>query len=160
MKPATVQAEEYLEVIYRCAETSGQAAANEVAKRLGVTTPAVTGMLQRLAKRGLVSYRRYRQVSLTKAGRQLAQELIRRHRLAERLLTDFVGLPWDKVHAEACKVEHVIAGEVEARLGELLAETATCPHGHPLDPSVSDDSIPLGEVEPPLSAKVIKRTVP
>ena len=155
-KATTSQAEEYLEVIYRRGEVSGRASANEVAKELGVTSPAVTGMLRRLAKRGLVSYRRYRDISLTESGRLFARQLVRRHRLAERLLTDVIGLPWEKAHAEACRVEHFIGGEVETRLGELLGGISTCPHGHPLDPAVTDESVPLDKIEPPSAARVVK----
>ena len=155
-RPTTTQAERYLQAIYRCAETTGLASANDVARQLGVTSPAVSGMFKRLAEQGLLTYRPYRRVSLTDAGKQIAQGLVRRHRLAERLLTDVIGLPWESAHGEACRLEHSISAEVEARLEELVGQTATCPHGHPLDPSTADDSMPLTKVEPPRWAQVVK----
>ena len=73
-----------------------------------------------------------RRLSLTEPGRDLAEKVVRKHRLAERLLVDVIGLEWHKVHREAGRWEHVISDDVEARLVELLGDPATCPHGNPI----------------------------
>jgi DtxR family Mn-dependent transcriptional regulator len=88
-------------------------------------------MVHRLREEGFIEVRG-RSLSLTGPGRDLATSVIRKHRLAERLLTDVIGLPWHKVHAEADRWEHVISDEVEARLADILGNPATCPHGNPI----------------------------
>jgi DtxR family Mn-dependent transcriptional regulator len=88
-------------------------------------------MLDRLIVDGYVS-RDGRRLSLTDSGRALAEKVVRKHRLAERLLVDVIGLEWHKVHREAGRWEHVISDDVEARLVELLGDPATCPHGNPI----------------------------
>jgi DtxR family Mn-dependent transcriptional regulator len=88
-------------------------------------------MLERLETEGLIR-RSGRQVLLTGAGLEMAERVVRRHRLAERLLVDVIGLDWDKAHLEAGRWEHVISDEVEERLVELLGNPTTCPHGNPI----------------------------
>jgi DtxR family Mn-dependent transcriptional regulator len=149
--------EEYIEAIWRVTE-SGQAAAKNLAQHLGVAPPSVTGMLKRLSALGLVEYKPYGKISLSAKGRRLAAALIRRHRLSERLLTDILGLPWEKAHSEACKFEHLITGEVEQRLSARLGKIDTCPHGHPIDISAADESFPLTEARPSASVNVASIT--
>ena len=134
--------EEYIEALWRVAGT-GAAATKDLAQHLNVAPPSVTGMLKRLAGLGLVEYHPYGKAALSETGRQLAATIIRRHRLAERLLTDLIGLPWEKAHLEACRFEHLITGEIEERLAARLGEGATCPHGHPIDIATSDASLAL-----------------
>jgi len=136
--------EEYVEAIWRVAGT-GRAATKDLAQHLKVAPPSVTGMLKRLGALGLIEHSPYGKVSLSAKGRRLASTLIRRHRLSERLLTDMLGLPWEKAHAEACRFEHLITGEVERHLAARLGKIDTCPHGHPLDISAADESFPLSE---------------
>src|SRR5580692_12594983 len=88
-------------------------------------------MLDRLTADGYI-HRKGRTIALTEQGRVLADSVIRKHRLAERLLTDIIGLPWEKAHLEAGRWEHVISDEVEARLVEVLGHPTTCPHGNPI----------------------------
>ncbi|NIM06825.1 MAG: MarR family transcriptional regulator [Armatimonadetes bacterium] len=145
--------EEYVEAIWRVAE-SGEATIKDLARHLGVAPPSVTGMMKRLASMGLVKYSPYGKVSLSAKGRRLAAAVIRRHRLSERMLTDMLGLPWEKAHEEACRFEHLITGEVEERVAERLGEIDTCPHGHPIDISAADKSIPLTEAKPSSRARV------
>jgi DtxR family Mn-dependent transcriptional regulator len=106
-------------------------------------------MLDRLTEDGYVT-RDGRRLSLTDSGRALAEKVVRKHRLAERLLVDVIGLEWHKVHREAGRWEHVISDDVEARLVELLGDPATCPHGNPIPGSGSPPSAvptrPLAEV--------------
>ncbi len=98
---------------------------------MGRSRPTVSEMLERLTAAGLVA-RSGRQVRLTPGGQARSRAAIRRHRLAERLLVDLVGLPWSDVHAEAKRFAAVISPEVEGRLVELLADPPTCPHGNPI----------------------------
>ena len=102
-----------------------------IAERLGRSAPSVSEMLDRLIEDGYVT-RRGRRLTLTDSGRALAEKVVRKHRLAERLLVDVIGLEWHKVHREAGRWEHVISDDVEARLVELLGDPATCPHGNPI----------------------------
>ena len=102
-----------------------------IAERLGRSAPSVSEMLDRLTEDGYVT-RDGRRLSLTDSGRALAEKVVRKHRLAERLLVDVIGLEWSKVHREAGRWEHVISDDVEARLVELLGDPATCPHGNPI----------------------------
>jgi len=107
-----------------------------IAERLGRSAPSVSEMLERLSDDGYVS-RNGRRLTLTESGRGLAEKVVRKHRLAERLLVDVIGLEWHKVHREAGRWEHVISDDVEARLVELLGDPATCPHGNPIPGSHS-----------------------
>lgn len=123
--------EEYLEAIHELAEEGITVIQARLAERLGHTPPAVSEMIRRLREEGYVEVEG-RSLRLTATGRQMAEKVVRRHRLAERLLTDVIGLPWHRSHLEACRWEHVISDEVEARLIEILGHPTTCPHGNPI----------------------------
>lgn len=127
------QAQEYLEAICRILDRGEMATPTELARELAVAPPSVLGMLRRMADQGLLSYARQTGAVLTGHGRHCAETLRRRHRLAERLLTDLLGVPWSRVHDIACRFEHVIDDEVEAYLATALDYPTTCPHGNPLD---------------------------
>jgi DtxR family transcriptional regulator, Mn-dependent transcriptional regulator len=128
--------EEYLETMLALAEEGVPVIQARIAERLGRSAPSVSVMLERLIEDGFVS-RQGRQLHLTDSGRTLAEKVVRKHRLAERLLVDVIGLEWHKVHREAGRWEHVISDAVEARLVELLGDPATCPHGNPIPGSGS-----------------------
>jgi DtxR family Mn-dependent transcriptional regulator len=128
--------EEYLETMLGLAEEGVPVIQARIAERLGRSAPSVSEMLDRLTDDGYVS-REGRRLSLTESGRALAEKVVRKHRLAERLLVDVIGLEWHKVHREAGRWEHVISDDVEARLVELLGDPATCPHGNPIPGSHS-----------------------
>lgn len=116
-----------------------------LAERLGYAPPSVSTMLKRLERAGLVTVGNTREIELTDGGRLRAESVVRRHRLAERLLTDILGLEWHLVHEEAARWEHVISDAVEARMIEVLGHPATCPHGNPI-PGLGNprnDLIPL-----------------
>jgi DtxR family transcriptional regulator, iron-dependent repressor len=123
--------EEYLETIQSLTEEGTPVIQARIAARLGRSAPSVSEMLDRLEAEGYIE-RSGRQIALTVAGRRLADSVIRKHRLAERLLVDVIGLPWHKAHLEAGRWEHVISDEVEQRLVELLGNPTTCPHGNPI----------------------------
>jgi DtxR family Mn-dependent transcriptional regulator len=142
--------EEYLETILGLAEEGVPVIQARIAERMGRSAPSVSEMLDRLTEDGYVT-RDGRRVSLTESGRALAEKVVRKHRLAERLLVDVIGLEWHKVHREAGRWEHVISDDVEARLVELLGDPATCPHGNPIpgsrSPAPATDTRPLAEVD-------------
>lgn len=123
--------EEYLEAIHELEEEGIHVIQARLAERLGHSAPSVSEMIHRLQDEGHVRIEG-RDVTLTTSGRKRAESVVRKHRLAERLLTDVIGLEWHKAHAEACRWEHVISDEVEAHLVELLGHPTTCPHGNPI----------------------------
>jgi DtxR family Mn-dependent transcriptional regulator len=123
--------EEYLEAIHELGEEGITVIQARLAERLGHSAPAVSEMIRRLRDEGYVEIEA-RSLQLTGAGRAVAESVVRKHRLAERLLTDIIGLPWDRAHMEAGRWEHVISDEVEARLVVLLGNPTTCPHGNPI----------------------------
>ena len=141
--------EEYLETILALGEEGVPVIQARIAERLGRSAPSVSEMLDRLTEEGYVT-REGRRLSLTESGRALAEKVVRKHRLAERLLVDVIGLEWHKVHREAGRWEHVISDDVEARLVELLGDPATCPHGNPIpgsgSPAPAVPTRPLAEV--------------
>jgi DtxR family Mn-dependent transcriptional regulator len=123
--------EEYLEAVHELEEEGTTVIQARLAERLGHSAPAVSEMVRRLRTDGYVDIDG-RSLHLTVEGRRVAEQVVRRHRLAERLLTDVIGLPWEHAHLEACRWEHVISDEVEARLVEVLGHPTTCPHGNPI----------------------------
>ena len=138
--------EEYCETIFELAEDGVQVIQARIAERLDVSRPAVSEMIRRLVDEGLVSSDE-REIQLTVDGLALAQTMVRRHRLAERFLTDILGLSWAEAHHEAGKWEHVISPRVEQAIVEQLGRPTTCPHGNPIPGSdyVQPDLITLSE---------------
>jgi DtxR family transcriptional regulator, Mn-dependent transcriptional regulator len=128
--------EEYLETIYNMAMEDEIVIGARLAERFTVAPPTVTEMLKRLVRDGYVEMDNKRQVTLTEAGNQAAEAVLRRHRLTERFLVDMLGMQWHQVHEEACRLEHFISGAVEARVMASLNNPTTCPHGNPIPGSV------------------------
>jgi DtxR family Mn-dependent transcriptional regulator len=143
--------EEYLEAIFKLELTPEGATVKRLATELDVAPPSVSEMLGRMRIDGLVERDAAGAAALTDLGRAEGARLVRRHRLSERFLADYLNLPWDQVHAEACKFEHVLSAEVEARLAEQLGNPTTCPHGHAipgLDGMLSEPAArPLAELD-------------
>jgi DtxR family Mn-dependent transcriptional regulator len=140
--------EQYLEAISNLQDEGGHVIQARLAARVGHSAPTVSEMVHRLQEAGLVKVHG-RAISLTPSGRELATSVIRKHRLAERLLADVIGLPWHMVYAEADRWEHVISDEVEALLVEVLGDPTTCPHGYPI-PGSGFQPVPttlLGDAE-------------
>lgn len=123
--------EEYCETIFELAEDEVDVIQARIAERLGISRPAVSEMIHRLDQNGLVTIDAGR-IELTPSGRELAERVVRRHRLAERFLTDVLHLSWAEAHQEAGRWEHVISETVEAAMIKLLGEPTTCPHGNPI----------------------------
>lgn len=152
MTTRTQSAEEYLEAIFKLQRGARPVTVRRLADELGVAPASVSEMIGRLRTAGLVKQARGRGIVLTKAGDAEGASLVRRHRLSERFLVDYLDMPWDAVHEEACKFEHVLSPEVEARLAEQLGNPSTCPHGHAIpaeDGSLAQvDLRPLSALEP------------
>ncbi len=137
--------EEYLQTLHFMARDGQQAIGARLAERLGVTPPTVTSMLRRMERDGLVIYGAHKEILLTEVGRTAAEDLVRRHALAERLLTDFLQMPWDEAHEESHGFEHAITPKVEERLLHALGNPSTCPHGNPIPGlgTLAPDEFPL-----------------
>ena len=143
--------EEYLETILEIEEEGVVPLRARLVERLGLSAAAVSETVARLEDQGYVEMNRDRSLRLTDKGRGLATSVVRRHRLAERLLVDVIGLEWEKVHAEAARWEHAISADVEEKLVLLLGDPATCPHGNPIPGSHNVaprlDSMPLADAQ-------------
>jgi DtxR family Mn-dependent transcriptional regulator len=129
LTPAT---EDYLKAICVLEEESQPVIAARVATEMGVSASTMFSALRRLEREGYVRVERRKEIHLTGKGRRLAEGILRRHFLTERLLTDLLGLDWVKAHQEAHRLEHAISAEVEERLDKLLNHPTTCPHGNPI----------------------------
>ena len=129
---ATTQAtEEYLQAIYTLQDDGSQVINARLAEFLDVSAAAVSDMLHRLEREGLVRLDE-RRVGLSRTGRTVAERIARRHRLAERMLVDLLGYEWWKTHEEAERIEHAMTDEMEERLAKALGNPETCPHGNPM----------------------------
>ena len=125
--------EDYAKAIYGLAQqANGAVATNAIAERLGVTAASASGMCKKLGELGLVTHVPYKGVELTAAGERVALEIIRHHRLLELYLTKSLDVPWDRVHAEAEVLEHVLSEELEALIAAKLGHPTVDPHGDPI----------------------------
>src|SRR5438270_9059218 len=106
--------------------------AARLAERLNVSPPTVTATLQRMERDGLIEHGPRKEILFTDRGRQAAENIVRRHALTERLLTDLLKMPWHESHEEAHGVEHMLTPKIEARLLQALGNPTTCPHGNPI----------------------------
>ncbi len=133
--------EDYLEALHFFNERGEMARNTELAKKLRVAPPSVTQMVKKLALEGLVEYTPYKGAQLTGKGMAQAQKVVRRHRLIERLLHDFVGLDREKVHEEACRIEHGLSDEAAFAICRALDKPETCPDDEkPIPPCPLDVS--------------------
>jgi DtxR family Mn-dependent transcriptional regulator len=144
--------EEYLEAILEIEEEGTIPIRARLVERLGLSAPAVSETVNRLVDHGYAELLDDRSLRLTDKGREVATSIVRRHRLAERLLVDIIGLEWEKVHKEADRWEHAISADVEEKLVQLLGDPATCPHGNPIPGSAhkveGPASMPLTQLQP------------
>ena len=151
--------EEYLEATYKRQKAERPVSTSALARDLKVSLPAVTDMLRRLESDGLIEYKANKGAVLTARGKERAISIVRRHRLWERFLTDILGVKWDRVHREACRLEHATSAETEKKLASLLGDIDTCPHGYPIpdkNGNIKEQEItPLSEFEPGQSACIM-----
>lgn len=149
----TQSIQDYLKQIYDLSIDGTPASTKDLAERLDVTPASVTGMVQRLASvtPPLIHYRKHQGATLTSEGRRAALEVIRHHRLLEAYLVQALGYSWDEVHEEACRLEHVISEDFEARIARVLGNPTRDPHGDPI-PS-ADLNMPAEDLHPLLSVR-------
>src|SRR2546428_2304799 len=148
-KSTTSVVEGCLQVLHSVTREGSPVIAARLAERLNVTPPTVTATLQRMERDGLVEHGERKEILFTTEGRQAAENIVRRHALAERFLTDLLKMPWHESHEEAHGVEHVITPNIEARLLVALGNPTTCPHGNPIPGlgTLAPDEFPLDQVE-------------
>lgn len=141
---ASVQ--EYLEALFNLTggDTDRVVSTNELAARMSVTAPSASEMLRRLEHLGLVSYFPYQGASLTERGAGEGSRVVRYHRLWERLLVDILGMTWDEVHDEACRLEHATSPRLAQALSVYLDNPETCPHGHAVPAETSGTGVAAG----------------
>jgi len=139
----TQAVEDYLKTIYELQTHHQTVSTTMLADQLNIAPASVTGMLKKLAEMNLVDYARYQGVTLTATGEKIALEVVRHHRLIELYLAEALGVPWDKVHDEAEKWEHVISEDIEDRMDAALGYPTTDPHGAPIPNRRGE----IGEVE-------------
>lgn len=162
--------EMYLRTIYELVEEGIVPLRARIAERLHQSGPTVSQTVARMERDGLLTIEGDRHLELTDEGNRLATRVMRKHRLAERLLTDVIGLEWELVHAEACRWEHVMSETVERRLVELLDHPTSSPYGNPipgldelgeeqLGEEFMDGVEALSEVAGPVDARVHVRRI-
>jgi DtxR family Mn-dependent transcriptional regulator len=141
--------EDYLQILHYLTRDGVPVIAARLAERMSVTPPTVTATLQRMERDGLIAHGARKEVLLTDEGRQVAENIVRRHALAERLLTDLLKMPWHESHEEAHGVEHALTPNIEARLLTALGNPTTCPHGNPIPGlgKLAPDEFSLDEAE-------------
>lgn len=135
--------QDYLKAIFMLLSRGQEATNSAIAESLGVAPASATNMVKRLADMELVEYQPYRGVHLTEAGKQVALETVRHHRLIELFLHDILDIPWDQVHAEAERLEHVISEELEEAIARKLGYPDFDPHGDPI-PAKEGSRLVLG----------------
>jgi DtxR family transcriptional regulator, Mn-dependent transcriptional regulator len=133
--------EDYLETIYELEESGVPVMRARLVERLGISAPTVSETVARLEREGFLSLDEQRVVRLTDRGRLAATGVMRRHRLAERLLVDVLHVPWHQVHEEAHRLEHAISETLEPYLVKLLGDPGTCPHGNPIPGSANVEDV-------------------
>jgi DtxR family Mn-dependent transcriptional regulator len=135
--------EDYLKVIHELEAAFGVAPTNEIADRLGIAPASVSGMVQRLAAQGWLTYERYRGVRLTERGRRAALRTVRRHRIIESFLVHALGYTWDEVHDEAEQLEHAASEALIDRMAHAMGDPMHDPHGAPI-PTKAQCAEPAG----------------
>ena len=154
----TESIQNYLKAIYRLSEGGGKVTTSALARELGIAPASATLMIKRLAERDLVVHEPYRGVALSREGERIAVEMVRHHRLVERFLAEILGVPWDEVHDEAEKWEHLISEDIERRMDAALGFPTSDPHGSPI-PShdgafAARDALPMADLRAGQSAVV------
>ncbi len=147
----TRSVEDYLKAIYRLSPEGRPAATSDIARLLELSAPSVSGMVKRLSELGLLEHIPYKGVQLTEAGRLAALRMVRRHRLIEAYLVQFLGYSWDTVHVEAERLEHAVSDTLVERMAAALGHPVVDPHGDPIpgaDGSIYEPACtPLADVD-------------
>src|SRR5438046_6879643 len=144
---ATAAEEEYLQTIFWLEEAGLPLTGANMARAMQVSAPTVHEMVGRLEADGYITRAEDKSLSFTESGRGHAADVVRRHRLIERFLTDVLGIPWDEVHEEAERLEHAMSPVLEERMPAAIGDATTCPHGHPCVAGARVPGVPLADVE-------------
>jgi DtxR family Mn-dependent transcriptional regulator len=147
MASATVAEEEYLQILFWLQEAKLPMTGANVARAMQLSAPTVHEMVGRLERDGYITRGSDKAISFTASGLSHAEEIVRRHRLIERFLTDVLGIPWDEVHEEAERLEHAMSPVLEERMLAAIGDASTCPHGHPIHAGARIEGVPLADVE-------------
>ncbi|MGD0979928.1 MAG: metal-dependent transcriptional regulator [Solirubrobacteraceae bacterium] len=150
---ATVAEDEYLETLYWLYEAGLPMTGANVARAMQLAAPSVHEMIGRLQRDGYITRAADKSIEFTETGEQHAAEIVSRHRMIERFLTDVLGIPWDEVHAEAERLEHAMSPVLEERMRAAIGEARTCPHGHPIFAGSRIPGVPLADVA--VGAKIV-----
>jgi DtxR family transcriptional regulator, iron-dependent repressor len=153
---ATVAEEEYLQIIYWLQEAGLPITGANIARAMQVSAPTVHEMVGRLESDGYVTRNNDKSLAFTDSGREHASQIVRRHRLIERFLTDIFDIPWDQVHEEAERLEHWMSPVVEERMLRAIGDAKTCPHGHPIFEGEREQGVPLADVEEGADVRVLR----
>jgi DtxR family Mn-dependent transcriptional regulator len=144
---ATLAEEEYLETLFWLFEAGLPMTGANVARARQLSAPTVHEMIGRLERDGYITRAADKTISFTETGKKHAEDIVRRHRLVERFLTDVLGIPWNEVHEEAERLEHAMSPVLEERMLAAIGDAKTCPHGHPIEPGTRIEGVPLADVE-------------
>jgi DtxR family transcriptional regulator, Mn-dependent transcriptional regulator len=153
---ATVAEEEYLQIIYWLQEAGLPMTGANIARAMQVSAPTVHEMIGRLEGDGYVTRASDKSLSFTDSGHEHASQIVRRHRLIERFLTDVFDIPWDQVHEEAERLEHWMSPVVEERMLRAIGGAKTCPHGHPIFEGDREQGVPLADVEQGATVRILR----
>ncbi len=153
---ATVAEEEYLQTMFWLQEAGLPITGANIARAMQVSAPTVHEMIGRLESDGYVSRAGDKSLAFTESGKEQAGDIVRRHRLIERFLTDVFDIPWDQVHEEAERLEHWMSPVVEERMLKAIGDSKTCPHGHPIFEGEREQGVPLADVAEGASVRVLR----
>jgi DtxR family Mn-dependent transcriptional regulator len=148
----TVAEEEYLQTLFWLTEAGLPMTGANVARAMQLSAPTVHEMVGRLERDGYITRSPSKAISFTESGLAHATDIVSKHRLIERYLTDVVGVPWDEVHEEAERLEHAMSPRFEAYMRAAIGDAKTCPHGHPIEVGTRIEGVPLADVQ--VGAKV------
>jgi len=146
----------YLETLFWLSEAGLPMTGANLARALRVSAPSVHEMIGRLERSAMITRGPDKVISFTEHGEHQAQEIVSRHRLIERFLTDVLGIPWDEVHEEAERLEHAMSPVLEERMLAAIGDATTCPHGHPIRVGTRLPGVPLADVGEGAEIRVLR----
>ncbi|MBV9366721.1 MAG: metal-dependent transcriptional regulator [Solirubrobacterales bacterium] len=152
----SVAEQEYLEMLFWLFEAGLPMTGANLARAMQLSAPTVHEMLGRLERDGYIARNAERMIEFTPSGRQHAEQIVSRHRMIERFLTDVVGVPWDDVHEEAEQLEHAMTPRFEAYVRTSVGNAKTCPHGHPIRVGERIGGVPLADCEPGARVTILR----
>ena len=152
----TVAEEEYLQSLFWLHEAGLPKTGANLARAMQLSAPTVHEMIGRLERDGYITRTSDRMIEFTDSGVEHARSIVRRHRLIERFLTDVLGIPWDEVHEEAERLEHAMSPVLEERMLAAIGDANTCPHGHPIVVGQRLAGVPLSDVQPGATLRVLR----